>query len=150
MRLALLRKLEARASTVKRAAAGAGIVWSRDDVRVTRELEPGELAAVDMHVAVPEGESPAVVRMVERVTLDAWDLGFRCARGDCHRVRSGATRMETLRAFRRAPGWRARLLAGDAAEVRLPFALGVDDLIGHGADRGICAAVVGFEAFQAG
>ena len=69
MRLALLRKLEARASTVKRAAAGAGIVWSRDDPRVTRELEPGELAAADMPVAVAEGESPAVV-------LDASDLGF--------------------------------------------------------------------------
>ena len=76
MRLAVLRKLESRASTVKRAAAGVGIVWSRDDLRVTSELEPGELAAVDMHVAVPEGESPAVVRMVERVTLDASDLGF--------------------------------------------------------------------------
>ena len=63
------RKLEARASTVKRAAAGAGIVWSRDDPRVTRELEPGELAAADMPVAVAEGESPAVV-------LDASDLGF--------------------------------------------------------------------------
>ena len=65
----MLRKLEARASTVKRAAAGVGIVWSRDDLRITRELEPGELVAVEMHVAVPEGESPAVV-------LDASDLGF--------------------------------------------------------------------------
>ena len=74
----MLRKLEARASTARRAAAagGVGIVWSRDDLRITRELEPGELVAVDMHVVVPEGEAPAAVRMVERVTTDVSDLGW--------------------------------------------------------------------------
>jgi hypothetical protein len=51
-------------------------VWSRDDLRIAGGLDPGELVAVDMYVLAPEGESPAAVRMVERVTLDASDLGF--------------------------------------------------------------------------
>jgi hypothetical protein len=76
VRQSSLKKLEARASTARRVAGGVGIVWSRDDVRVVRALEPGELVAVDMTILEPAGESPAAVRMVERVTLDPCDLGF--------------------------------------------------------------------------
>jgi hypothetical protein len=35
------------------------------------------------------------------------------------------------------------LTAGDAAQVSLPFALGIDSLIGHGADGGIREFLIG-------
>jgi hypothetical protein len=79
VRQSSLKKLEARAFAARRAAGGVGIVWSRDDVRVKRELEPGELVAVDMHRIGSVGvgvDQTWCVRVVERVTLEEEDLGW--------------------------------------------------------------------------
>ena len=74
LRRALLKRLEARAA--RPALGPVGLVWSRDESLLAGILEPGEYIARDMHVLVPEGGSPAVVRMEERVTRDAQDLGW--------------------------------------------------------------------------
>jgi hypothetical protein len=75
LRRALLKKLEARFAP---ALGPVGLVWSRDESLFDGLLEPGEYIARDMRVLAPEveGGTPAVVRMEERVTRDANDLGW--------------------------------------------------------------------------
>lgn len=79
LRESALQRLEARAGSWSRAAAGIGIVWTRDESRVERELDPGEWIAVDMYRVLSvgrNGDQTWCVRVVERVTRDEWDLGW--------------------------------------------------------------------------
>jgi hypothetical protein len=75
-------RLEVRGRLAAPCLDGVGLVWSRDEVRVTRDLEPGELIAIDMYQLegyVPyEGAAPDTwgARLEERVTRDTQDLGF--------------------------------------------------------------------------
>jgi hypothetical protein len=71
VRQSVLKKLEARVSVSRR--IGCATVWTRDESRIVRELEPGEFVAADMYLLESIGGGADLtwcVRLVERVTLD--------------------------------------------------------------------------------
>jgi hypothetical protein len=76
----LLRAVERLESAAAAAApVGVGLVWTRDEALVDRDLEAGEYVACDVRRVVSIGEGGELlwcVRLEERVTRDRSDLGF--------------------------------------------------------------------------